>query len=231
MAGLPIVLIPGLLTTGRIYQHQADHLGRRHPVLLADHWSAPSMGEIADQILALAPETFGLAGTSMGGYVAFEILRRAPQRVAKLALLSTSARPDTPERSTVRRQQLAWTRENGLRAGTKSLWDLLVHPARHEDLALLSVFTEMAEELGIEAFARQTEAIIGRADSRPLLAGIAVPTLVLAGADDKLIPPEHSEEIAAGIPGARLETIPHCGHMGPIELPETYTRLLGEFFG
>lgn len=228
---LPIVFIPGLLTTGRIYQHQADHLGRRHPILLADHWSGVSMGEIADSILGLAPETFALVGTSMGGYAAFEILRRAPESVAKLALLGTTARPDAPERSAQRRQQIAWTREHGVRAGTRALWDVLVHPARREDHALLTVFYDMAEELGIEAFARQTEAIIGRPDSRPLLPRIKVPTLVIAGADDHLLPPSNSVEIAAAIPDARLETIAHCGHMGVIEMPETYTRLLGDFLG
>lgn len=229
MAGLPIVFIPGLLTTGRIYQHQADHLGRAHPVLLADHWTGASMGEIADGILALAPPTFALVGTSMGGYVAFEILRRAPERVARLALLSTTAHPDAPDRSAQRRQQLAWTREHGVRAGTRGLWNILVHPARREDRPLLTMFLEMAEELGIDAFARQTEAIIARADSRPLLPQIKVPTLVIAGADDHLLPPSNSVEIAAAIPGAHLETIAHCGHMGVVEMPETYTKLLGDF--
>lgn len=231
MAGLPIVFIPGLLCTGRIYQHQADHLGRRHPVLLADHWSAPTMAEIAGQILETAPESFALVGTSMGGYVALEIMRQAPGRVEKLALLSTSARPDTAERSASRHQQLIWTQKHGVRAATKELWDILVHPARHEDLPLLTVFYEMAEELGVDAFTRQTEAILARIDSRPTLAEIKVPTLVIAGADDHLLPPENSREIADGIAGARLETVPHCGHMGTIERPETYTKLLGSFFG
>lgn len=87
----------------------------------------------------------------------------------------------------------------------------------------------MAEDLGVEAFARQIEAIIGRADSWPDLPGIRIPTLVAAGADDVLIPPENSEEIAAAIPGAQLEILSNCGHMGMIETPETYTKLLGEF--
>lgn len=229
MTGLPIVFIPGLTCTGRLYHYQTELLGQSHPILLANHWSAASMGEIAEKILAVAPERFALAGTSMGGYVAFEILRRAAARVEKLVLMSTSARPDTPERSHVRQQQLEWTRHHGMRAGTKALWDHLVHPTRHEDHALLHVFVEMAEIVGIEGFARQTEAIIGRADSRPLLDAIKVPTLVIAGADDKLIPPDQSTEIAAGIAGAKLEIVPHCGHMGMIEKPDTYNRLLSGF--
>lgn len=229
MAGLPIVFVPGLMCTGRIYQHQTEHLGQRHPVLLANHWSHDTMAAIAASILETAPERFALAGTSMGGYVAFEILRQAPARVEKLILMGTSARPDAPERSEGRRQQVAWTRRNGLHAGTLASFLPLVHPARHEDLPLRNTFVEMALALGVDAFARQIEAIIGRADSRPDLPGVRVPTLMICGEDDQLIPPEHGREIADGIPGARLEMVSHCGHMGMIEKPETYTRLIGDF--
>lgn len=229
MAGLPIVFIPGLMCTARIYQHQAEELGQKHPVLLANHWSHGSMAEIAKSILDAAPERFTLAGTSMGGYVAFEILRQAPRRVSKLILMSTSAKPDTPERSADRRKQVEGARRHGLRAGTAALYPKLVHPARHEDLHLLNTFHEMAEHLGVEAFARQIEAIIGRADSRPLLGEIDVPTLVIAGKDDRLITPDNSEEIAGGIRGAKLELVEHCGHMGMIERPVTYTQLISDF--
>jgi pimeloyl-ACP methyl ester carboxylesterase len=229
MAGLPIVFVPGLLCTGRIYEHQAQHLGQKHPVLLTNHWSHASMAEIAKSILGIAPEKFALAGTSMGGYVAFEIMRQAPDRVAKLILLSTSAKPDTPERSEGRRKLVATVRQEGARTAVKTLWPNLVHPARHEDHALLAVFNEMADQLGVDAFARQIDAIIGREDSRPTLQKIKVPTLVIASADDKLITPDNSKEIADGIPGARLEMVEHCGHMGMIERPETYARLLTDF--
>jgi pimeloyl-ACP methyl ester carboxylesterase len=229
MAGLPIVFVPGLLCTGRIYEHQLQHLGQTHPVLLANHWSHASMAEIAKSILDIAPEKFALAGTSMGGYVAFEIMRQAPDRVAKLVLLSTSAKPDTPERSEGRRKLVAAVRQEGVRTAVKTMWPNLVHPARHEDLPLQTAFNDMADQLGVDAFARQIDAIIGRADSRPDLPKIKVPTLVVAGAEDKLITPDNSKEIADGIPGARLETVEHCGHMGMIERPETYTHLLGEF--
>lgn len=229
MSGLPIVFVPGLMCTGRIYQHQVEHLGQGRGVLLANHWSHDSMAAIAASILAVAPDRFALAGTSMGGYVAFEILRQAPERVEKLILMSTSARPDLPERSQGRRQQVAWTQRNGLYAGTLASFPPLVHPARHEDLPLRNTFVEMALSIGVEGFARQIEAIIGRKDSRADLPGIAVPTLVIVGVDDQLIPPEHGQEIAAGIPDARFERVEHCGHMGMIEMPETYTRLIGDF--
>lgn len=231
MPGLPIVFIPGLMCTARIYQHQAEQLGQTHPVLLANHWSHDSMNAIAKSILDVAPEKFALVGTSMGGYAAFEMLRQAPDRVAKLILMSTSARPDTPERSADRRKQVDGARKCGLRVGTKALYPKLVHPARHEDQPLLTTFIEMAEQLGVDAFARQIEAIIGRADSRPTLANIRVPTLVVAGKDDVLITPDNSEEIAAGINGAKRELVDGCGHMGMIEKPETYTKLLSAFVG
>ncbi len=226
---LPVVFVPGLMCTGRIYEHQVQTLGQKHPVMLANHWSHDSMADIARSILYIAPEKFALVGTSMGGYVAFEIVRQAPGRVAKLVLLSTSAKPDTPERSEDRRKQVAAVRGHGACTVVNALWPKLVHPARHEDFALRAVFDGMAEDLGAGAFARQTEAIIGRADSRPTLPQIKVPTLVVAGADDTLITPDNSKEIADGIPGARLETVEYCGHMGMIERPATYTKLLGDF--
>ena len=232
MPGMPIVFIPGLMTTCRIYQHQIEELGQRHPVLLANHWSASTMREIATQILAVAPERFALAGTSMGGYAALEIVRQAPNRVTSLALLSTSAKPDAPERSKGRREQVAFARKvNNMRVGTKALWPKLVHPALHEDHPLLTLFVEMAEQLGVDAFDRQIEAIISREDSRPLLASIKIPTLVVIGKDDALIPPDDGREIANGIPGAKLEEIENAGHMCMTERPEAVTAALVKFFG
>ena len=229
MPGTPIVFIPGLLCTGRLYQHQVENLGQRHPVLLANHWSAFSMQDVAASILSVAPERFALVGTSMGGYAAFEILRQAPERVTNLALLSTSAKPDTPERSKGRREQVAAARKSGIREATRTLFPKLVHPARHEDLALLDVFYAMSEQLGVDGFERQIEAIISRADSRPLLTRITIPTLVVVGKDDTLIPPDDGKEIAAGIPGTQLKEVELGGHMCMIEWPETVTKLLAAF--
>lgn len=228
---LPLVLIPGLMCTGRIYARQVEQLGGKLPIMIGNHWSHGSMAEIAAHILSLAPERFALGGTSMGGYVAFEMLRQAPDRIEKLVLMSTSAKPDAPEKTAVRRQQVEGMRKHGPRASAKLGYPPLVHPARHEDMVLRDIFLDMAEELGADAFARQIEAIIARADSRPDLAKIDKPTLVIAGADDALIPPENSTEIANGIGGARLEIVPACGHMGMVEKPETYAKLLADFLG
>ena len=230
MSSLPIVFIPGLMCTGRIYQHQVEELGQRRPVLLANHWSAASMKEVAASIISAAPDKFVLVGASMGGYAALEIMRQAPDRVASLILISTSAKPDAPERSKGRREQVAAARKaNNMREGTKALWPKLVHPARQEDAPLLNTFIDMAEHLGVDAFDRQIEAIISREDARPLLAKIAIPTLVVIGKDDTLIPPDEGREIAAGISCAKLAEVDHAGHMCMTERPETVTKLLVDF--
>ncbi|MDP3494060.1 MAG: alpha/beta fold hydrolase [Hyphomonadaceae bacterium] len=232
MSGTPIVFIPGLMCTGRIYQHQIEELGQTHPLLLANHWSAPTMKEVAAQILKATPDRFALVGTSMGGYAALEIIRQAPERVSSLILMSTSARADTPERSKGRREQVAAAKKSSsMREIIKSLWPKIVHPARHEDHALLNVFIDMAEHLGVDAFERQIEAIISREDSRPLLATIKVPTLVVVGQADTLISPDEGREIAASIPGAKLEEVENAGHMCMTERPETVTKLLADFLG
>jgi len=226
----PIVFIPGLMCTACIYQHQIEELGQRHPVLLANHWSHATMKDVASSILKTAPDKFILAGTSMGGYAALEIIRQAPDRVEKLILMSTSAKADTPERSKGRREQVAAARKaNNMRDSTKALYPKLVHPARHEDQPLLTTFIEMAEQLGLDAFERQIEAIISREDSSSLLADIKIPTVVVVGKDDTLILPDEGREIAAGIKGARLVEIENAGHMCMIERPQAVTKALVEF--
>ena len=112
---LPIVLVPGLLCTARLYLEQLPALWRFGPVMIADHTRDDSMERIAERILAHAPVRFALIGLSMGGYLSFELLRRAPERVARLALLDTSARPDTPEQSAQRKVQTSKPRSNDTR--------------------------------------------------------------------------------------------------------------------
>ena len=146
MSNLPVVFVPGLCVTGAIHAHQVAHLGQSRAVMLANHWRADTMGAIADQILAEAPDRFALVGTSMGGYLAFQMFRRAPERVGKLVLISTSARPDTPERSAQRRQQVAFARRD-FRAGVNAFLPVLVNPARREDQPLIRSFHDMADAI------------------------------------------------------------------------------------
>ena len=227
--GLPIVLVPGLLATARLYAEQIPALWREGPVTIADHTRDDSIRAIARRILAGAPPRFALAGLSMGGYVLFEILRQAPERVERVAFLDTTARLDPPELAERRRRQIDLAREGRFGAVAEMQYPLLVHRSRLGDEALRKLVRVMADETGAEAFVRQQTAVIERADSRPDLAAIACPALVLVGDGDELFPPENSAEIAAGLPDARLVTIRRCGHLSTLERPEEVTRALVEW--
>jgi pimeloyl-ACP methyl ester carboxylesterase len=226
---LPVVLIPGLLASARMYAAQVPQLWRAGPVMIADHTRDDSMSGIARRILGSSPACFALVGLSMGGYIAFEILRQAPERIAKVALLDTSARADTPEQSAMRRAQMTLASQGRLAEVVEQQFPRLVHRARHADVELRQMFALMAQEVGAAAFIRQQTAISGRIDSRPSLGSIRCPTLMLVGEGDELTPPERAAEIAAGIPGARLTTVPQCGHMSTLEQPAEVTRALLEW--
>jgi pimeloyl-ACP methyl ester carboxylesterase len=223
---LPIILVPGLLCSARLYRHQIPDLWQCGPVMIADHTRDDTMAGIARRILSNAPPRFVLLGLSMGGYIAFEIVRQAPRRVAKLALLDTSARPDTPEQSERRRAQIVLAGNDGLVEIADRLFPILVHRSRHAHQGLQRLVRQMARETGPEAFMRQQEAIMGRPDSRPGLDAIDRRTLVIVGDGDELLPPALSEEIADGIPGARLVVVPQCGHLSTLERPRFVTKTL-----
>jgi pimeloyl-ACP methyl ester carboxylesterase len=225
----PTVLAPGLLCSARLYAPQIPALWRLGPVQVADHTRADSMQAIAASILANAPLQFNLVGLSMGGYIAFEILRQAPERVLKLALLDTSARPDVPEQTERRHDLIALAREGNLAEVNDRLWPMLVHSSRQGNKALRIVVDTMAKETGPEAFIRQQTAIMGRPDSRPDLPGIKSPTLILVGDEDQLTPHTLAQEMADAIPGARLEVLVNCGHVSTLEQPDPVTRALVEF--
>ena len=226
---LATVLIPGLLASARLYAGQIPPLWRVGPVTIADHTRDDSMSAIARRILATAPPRFALIGLSMGGYIAFEILRQAPERIARLALLDTSARADAAEQTAMRRAQMTLASQGRLTEVVAQQFPRLVHRARRSDAALREVIDLMAGEVGAAAFIRQQTAILGRSDSRPMLGSIRCPTLVLVGDGDELTPPELAAEIAAGIDGARLVTVPQCGHLSTLEQPQEVTRVLLEW--
>jgi pimeloyl-ACP methyl ester carboxylesterase len=226
---MPILLVPGLGASPRIFAPVLPALWRFGPVTVANHIRDDNMGAIARRILAEAPPRFALAGHSMGGYVAFEILRQAPERVAKLALINTQARPDTPEATTRRRGQMARARSGEYLAMFDELFPGFVHPSRQDDAPLRRLVGEMADDIGPEAFVRQQTAVIGRADSRPTLAWIKCPTLVLSGDQDNTIQNSLSMEMASGIPDAKLKILPHCGHLSPVEQPQATADALVEW--
>ena len=228
---LPLVLVPGLLCSARLYAPQVAGLWPFGPVIVADHRRDADMAAIATRILADAPPRFALAGLSMGGYIAFAMLRQAPERIARLALLDTSARPDTPEQKPAREKFIAMAEAGKLADVVELLTPRFLHPSRHKDEALKRVVRDMAADTGPEAFVRQEKAIMSRPDSRPVLASIRCPTLVLVGDGDELTPPELAREIAGGITGARLVVVPDCGHLSTVERPEAVNAALTEWMG
>jgi pimeloyl-ACP methyl ester carboxylesterase len=226
---MPILLVPGLVSSPRIYAPVVPALWRFGPVTVANHIRDAHMALIARRILAEAPPRFALAGHSMGGYVAFEIMRQAPERVAKLALLNTQARPDTPEAIARRRTLMARAKGGEYRAVLDELFPGFVHPSRREDASLRQLVYDMGEDVGPEAFVRQQEAIISRPDSRPVLAAIKCPTLVLTGDEDNTIPNALSVEMADNIHDAKFVILPNCGHLPQPEQPEATADALVEW--
>jgi pimeloyl-ACP methyl ester carboxylesterase len=187
------------------------------------------MPAIAQSILSSAPPRFALAGLSMGGYIAFEIMRRAPERVARLALLDTSARPDTPEQTQRRRLMISAVQKGEFNSVIDTLFPLYVHPSRRNDQGLRAVVNLMGADTGPEGFIRQQTAVMARPDSRPGLSAIKCPALVLAGDSDAVTPPELAKEIAGGIPGAQLVIVQDCGHLSTIERPDYVNARLADW--
>jgi len=221
----PLLLLPGLLCDAGLWVHQSEALADVAEVQVADLTQDDRVEAMAARVLAQAPARFALAGLSMGGYVAFEILRQAPERVSRLALLDTTAAPDSPERALQRRRSLAILNRGRFLGVTQQLLPTLVHP-RHVLGPVGEAVQAMARRVGPEAYRRQQTAILHRPDSRPLLPMLTQPTLVLGGADDALTPPAVVQALAEQIPGAQLHTLPDCGHLPTLEQPEATSALM-----
>lgn len=222
----PLVLLPGLLCDRELWRGQIEALGDIASPWVADLTLDDSLASMARRVLATAPHEFALAGLSMGGYCCLEILRQAPARVKRLALLDTGARADTQEQSSRRRTLIELAEKGDFKSVTPRLLPLFLHPDRLKDAALTGRVTAMAHRVGKEAFLRQQKAIIGRIDSRPFLPRISCPTLVLCGRQDQLTPVALHEEMAALIPGALLETVEACGHLSTLERPDAVNAAL-----
>lgn len=216
---IPLLLLPGLSTDERLWRDTAHALADIAHVTVADLTQDDDVSAMAARVLAAAPPRFALAALSMGGHVAFEILRQAPERVMKLALFDTSARPETPAGAAKRRQAMASARHGHFIGMSPRVLRELLHPSRLES-PLAQEVVSMAERVGREAFLRQQSAVLNRPDSRPLLPQISVPTLIAVGDADRRTPPEHAEEMHHAIAGSMLHVFEGCGHLPPLELPE-----------
>ncbi len=224
----PLVFLPGLICDARLWRDIIDGLADSVAPMVADLRLDNSIAAMARRTLAAAPPRFALAGLSMGGYVALEIMRQAPERVTHLALFDTSARADTEERKETRRKGIEMIGQGKFIGVSSGLLGSLVAPHRL-GTALADEVQAMSERVGPEAYIRQQQAIMGRADSLPLLKDIAVPTLVGVGALDKMTPPELAEEMAAGIPGAKLAKFPDAAHLPTMETPAPVIAAMREW--
>lgn len=220
-----LILLPGLICDARLFAAQIEALADV-AVAFVPHLDASSVGEMAEAVLGAAPRAFALAGLSMGGYVALEILRRAPERVTRLALISTTARPDAPEQSAMRRDLIELAKSSRYAQVMPRLLPKLISAGRRDDADLKRIVVEMADAVGAQAFVRQQTAIISRPDSRPDLARIAVPTAVICGDADELTPKDRHEEIARAIPAASLSVVPGAGHLATLEAPDALSARL-----
>jgi len=228
---IPLLLLPGLLCDAALYEAQIAALGDIAAPIVGDLTRHDSIEDIAAAMLAEMPEYFSLVGLSMGGYVAQEIMRQAPHRVGRLALLDTSSRADTDEQHARRRGLIELVGKGHFKGVTPQLLPQLISRDRLSDQTLVDAVIGMAERVGRDAFLRQQTAIMARPDGRADLKRIACPTLVLCGRDDALTPPALHEEMAASIPGAELVVVPECGHLSTLERPEAVNPALRRWLG
>lgn len=215
-----LVLLPGLLCDAALWRHQTETLTDIAKPWVADLTRDDSIPAMAERVLDEAPRTFCLAGLSMGGYVAQEIMRKAPERVDRLALIDTNARADTAAQVNNRRQLIRLSETGKFKGVTPRLLPNLIHPSRLKDPTVADVVLQMAERVGQEAFTRQQKAIMARVDGRGDLLAIRAPTLVMCGRQDAISSLELHAEMADAIPKAKLVVVEECGHLAPLERPE-----------
>ena len=226
MPSTPLVLLPGLLNTRRVYEHQIEALQDIADITIPELWQDDTIGAMADAVLAAAPPRFALGGFSMGGYVAFEIFRRAPARIERIALIDTQAAPDSAETRTRRQAFIEQTRLGRFHGVHPTLLPQIVHPSRLKDAAVTQPILDMAKEIGGDGFVRQQQAILSRTDSRPLLVEIEVPAVVIVGRQDMATPLPRAQEMAADIANAQLVILEECGHVSPLERPAEVSAAL-----
>jgi pimeloyl-ACP methyl ester carboxylesterase len=229
-----LVLVPGLLCDATVWQEQVAALGNARSVHVAAHGLADSLEQMAAQILAAAPAAFALAGHSMGGRVALEVLRQAPARVTRLALLGTGHEGRAPGEKGERERllRLGWidlAQREGMLAVVRQSPLLMLHPAHGRSAALVATIEAMGVRAGVAQFEAQIHALLARPDCTTLLGRIRVPTLLLAGCEDNWSPLARHEEMAHLIAGSRLVAVPECGHMSTMEQPAAVTRALRDW--
>jgi pimeloyl-ACP methyl ester carboxylesterase len=223
-----LILLPGLAGDREMWRAQLRDLEAWNPVVTDVHMRHPTIREMASALLAEHPGPLVLCGASMGGMVAMEAARVAPRRVAGLALLGTTARPESGDMRKLRENAIELFAQGRVAEVIEPNVGLAFHPDQASDPQLVASYLEFVLRAGAQQLIRQNRAVIGRPDARLHLPGLACPTLVMYGDADVLTPPENAQEIAALVPGARLVKVPRCGHMLTMEKPEIVNaELLG----
>lgn len=229
MPATNILLLPGMMCDERLWSHQIAAM--TVPTHVADLGQADNLKEMAAEVIAAAPDRFAVAGLSMGGIVAFEIWRQAPEKVTHLALLDTNPHPDSPDKKAMRFEQIAAAASGKLeQLAIESLKPLYLAENNRDDKEILHTILDMALGLGPEVFERQSLAVMNRPDSVPTLATITCPTSVICGREDTICPPSFHKLMAREITDARLVMIDDCGHMSSMEQPEIVTAELLRLF-
>ncbi len=224
-----LVLIHGLFDDPGMWEPQIRHLSRYARVVAPEILEQETVEQAARDVLASVDGPLAVVGFSMGGYVLFEMQRQAPERISRICLLDTSARPDLPEKTEERHRVIAIAESGKYEAFVRDIVPNALHVSRANDAGLIDTLVEMALRIGPDAFCRQQRIIMNRPDSRGDLAGIACPALVICGREDVVTPLELSEEMAAGIPGAHLAVIEECNHYASMERPWAVSFLLQQW--
>jgi len=225
---IPLLLLPGLLNDAELWRAQIADLSDIADCVVGDQTRGDSLQAVAEDVLAQAPPHFALAGFSLGGFVAQQILRIAPQRVRRLALIGASIHADSPERAQQRRAQRASVRLPGRFHGFgDALMRSYIDASRLDDELLVQRVREMTTRLGAEVFLRQSGLV--RMEGRDVLAAYHGPLLIVCGANDRITPLAVSEEMHALVPHSRLVVLPDCGHLAPMEKPDEVSAALREW--
>ena len=234
-SGPCLVLLPGLGCDHRMWGPVATLLQDRFSTLLPNIWPVTALDETAARVVDLLDRLglsrVGLAGLSMGGYVAFEILRHAPERIRAVARADTTAFPDPPDRVAKRQQVLRLLGEGRFEQVLEAFVASILAPAPAPDPAVRDLLFAMARELGPEAFACATEAILHRGPYEEVLEQLRVPTVFLCGEHDTLTPPDVALRMSERVPGSRRVVVPRSGHMVVLENPASVAGALSTFFG
>lgn len=228
---LSLILIPGLLCDERIWRAQRAALANMGEVSIAEHDLTDSLPGIARRILATAPARFALAGHSMGGRIALEVFRAAPERIAGIALMDTGHHPLQPGEPGKREAEgrfalLAKAKSEGMRAMANDWVQGMVHPSRLGNQALIDEILDMFEAKSTDLYAAQIHALLNRPDATPLFGLIRCPALILCGADDSWAPAPRHRAMAAAIADSTLAEIPECGHMSTMECPHAVSEAM-----